>query len=108
MTTLESIRTPAGAGAPHNTDAEESVLGAVMLSADAANVALEVLQPDDFYKPSPQSVWEAVSPHAMVSTTRATRWVGGGGPPLFDGTQPIDPITVADWLRRRELLDRVG
>src|SRR3990170_1167682 len=89
MTTLESIRTPAGAGAPHNTDAEESVLGAVMLSADAANVALEVLQPDDFYKPSHQSVWEAVTA-------------------LFDGTQPIDPITVADWLRRRELLDRVG
>ena len=89
MTTLESIRTPAGAGAPHNTDAEESVLGAVMLSADAANVALEVLQPDDFYKPSHQSVWEAVTA-------------------LFDGNQPIDPITVADWLRRRELLDRVG
>ena len=89
MTALESIRTPASGGAPHNTDAEESVLGAVMLSADAANVALEVLKPDDFYKPAHQSVWEAVTA-------------------LFDGNQPIDPITVADWLRRREWLDRIG
>ena len=47
MTALESIRTPASGGAPHNIDAEESVLGAVMLSADAANAALEVLKPDD-------------------------------------------------------------
>src|SRR3990172_8200984 len=88
-TTSGGFRPRGGAAAPHNTDAEESVLGAVMLSADAANVALEVLQPDDFYKPSHQSVWEAVTA-------------------LFDGNQPIDPITVADWLRRRELLDRVG
>ena len=89
MTTLESIRTPAGGGAPHNIDAEESVIGAVMLSADAANVALEVLKPDDFYKPAHQSVWEAITA-------------------LFDGNQPIDPVTVADWLRRKELLDRIG
>ena len=89
MTTLESIRTSTGAGAPHNTDAEESVLGAVMISAEAANVALEVLKPDDFYKPAHQSVWEAVTA-------------------LFDASQPIDPITVADWLRRKEMLDRVG
>ncbi len=89
MTALESIRIPAAAGAPHNIEAEESVLGAVMLSADAANVALEVLKADDFYKPAHQSVWEAVTA-------------------LFDGNEPIDPITVADWLRRREQLDRIG
>src|SRR3990170_1101338 len=89
MTALESIRTPASGGAPHNTDAEESVIGAVMLSAEAANIALEVLKPDDFYKPAHQSVWEAVTA-------------------LFDGNQPIDPITVADWLRRKELLERIG
>src|SRR3970282_2486476 len=89
MTTLESIRTPAGSGAPHNIDAEESVIGAVMLSAEAANIALEVLKPDDFYKPAPQSVWEAVTA-------------------LFDGNQPIDPITLADALRRQEWLGRGG
>jgi replicative DNA helicase len=88
MTTLESPRV-GERGAPHNTEAEESVLGAVMLSVDAANVALESLTPDDFYKPAHQSIWEAVTA-------------------LFDGNEPIDPVTVTDWLRRRELLDRVG
>jgi replicative DNA helicase len=90
MTTLERARTTSPGGAPpHDIDAEESVLGSVMLSADAANIALEVLKPDDFYKPAHQDMWEAVTA-------------------LFDGNQPIDPITVADWLRKHERLDRVG
>ncbi|OFW66981.1 MAG: replicative DNA helicase [Actinobacteria bacterium RBG_16_68_21] len=89
MATQLERRTTQGVVPPHNVEAEESVLGAVMLSADAANVALEMLRADDFYKPAHQSIWEAITS-------------------LFDGNQPIDPITVADWLRRTETLDRVG
>ena len=74
---------------PHNAEAEESVLGAVMLSADAANEALERLKPEDFYRPAHQSIFDAI-----------TR--------LYDGNQPIDAITVSDALRRTEQLDRVG
>jgi len=74
---------------PHNLEAEESVLGAVMLSSDAANEALESLKPEDFYKPAHQSIFEAI-----------TR--------LYDGNQPIDAITVSDALRRTEQLERVG
>jgi replicative DNA helicase len=70
-------------------EAEESVLGAVMLSADAAAVALETLQPEDFYRPAHQSVFEAILS-------------------LFDGNQAIDAITVSDWLRRNDNLERVG
>ena len=77
------------AAPPHSIEAEESVLGAVMLSAEAANVALETLSHDDFYVPAHQMVWQAVTA-------------------LFDGDQPIDPITVSDWLRRNEMIDRVG
>src|SRR3990170_722282 len=88
-TQLERRITSQGVAPPHNVDAEESVLGAVMLSADAANVALEMLRADDFYKPAHQSIWEAITA-------------------LFDGNQPIDPITVADWLRRSNTLERVG
>jgi len=88
-TQLERMTTPKGVAPPHNVEAEESVLGAVMLSADAANVALEMLRAEDFYKPAHQSIWEAITA-------------------LFDGNQPIDPITVADWLRRTNTLDRVG
>ena len=60
-----------------------------MLSAEAANVALEHLSPDDFYKPAHQTIFAAVVA-------------------LFDSNQPIDAITVADQLRRGEQLDRVG
>ncbi|MEX0825757.1 MAG: replicative DNA helicase [Acidimicrobiia bacterium] len=89
MTTQLDRRTPQGVAPPHNIEAEESVLGAVMLSADAANVALESLRSEDFYKPAHQTIWEAITA-------------------LFDGNEPIDPITVSDWLRRNESLDRVG
>lgn len=90
MTTqLEGPRTTPSGVPPHNVEAEESVLGAVMLSADAAAVALETLQPGDFYRPAHQSVFEAILT-------------------LFDGNQAIDAITVSDWLRRNEELERVG
>jgi replicative DNA helicase len=80
--------TPSGVP-PHNVEAEESVLGAVMLSAEAAAVALETLRPEDFYRPAHQSVFEAILA-------------------LFDGNQAIDAITVSDWLRRNEQLERTG
>ncbi|MBU1865112.1 MAG: replicative DNA helicase, partial [Actinobacteria bacterium] len=89
MTTNHDGQRYSGSVPPHNLEAEESVLGAVMLSADAANEALERLKPEDFYKPAHQSIFDAI-----------TR--------LYDGSQPIDAITVSDALRRSEQLDRVG
>ncbi len=46
--------------APHSVEAEESVLGAVLISSEAADVALEKLHPEDFYKPSHQSIFEGI------------------------------------------------
>lgn len=74
---------------PHSIDAEESVLGAVLLSGDAANVALEKLHAEDFYKPSHQQVFEVVQQ-------------------LFDANEPIDAVTVSEGLRRDGALDRMG
>jgi replicative DNA helicase len=74
---------------PHSVEAEESVLGAVLLSSDAANVALEKLHPQDFYRPAHQAIFEAVSS-------------------LFDANEPIDAVTVSEALRRTEMLERVG
>ena len=87
---VEPRRATSGAPVPpHNLEAEESVLGSVMLSPDAANIAFEKLRAEDFYKPAHQVIFEAA--------------VG-----LFDGNQPIDAITVADSLRRTGELDQVG
>ena len=74
---------------PHNLEAEESVLGAVMLSSDAANLVMDRLAPDDFYVPAHQAIFESITQ-------------------LYNSNQPIDAVTVADILRRKEELERVG
>ncbi len=74
---------------PSSIEAEESVLGAVLLSSDAANIALEKLHAEDFYRPVHQNIFEAI-----VS--------------LFDANEPIDAVTVSEALRRSGTLDRVG
>jgi len=88
MTATYDTRTSLSAP-PHSSEAEESVLGAVLLSSEAANVALEKLHPDDFYIPAHQSIFEAI-----IS--------------LFDNNQPIDAVTVSESLRRLDALDRSG
>ncbi len=82
--TAQGTRVP-----PSSVEAEVSVLGAVLLSSDAANVALEKLHPEDFYKPSHQAIFAAI-----IS--------------LFDANEPIDAVTVAEALRRTDMLERVG
>ncbi len=77
------------ATAPHSIEAEESVLGAVLLSADAANIALEKLHAEDFYRPAHQQIFEAIRG-------------------LFDANEPIDAVTVSEILRRDGSLERMG
>jgi replicative DNA helicase len=74
---------------PHSEEAEVSVLGSVLLSSDAANIALEKLQPEDFYRPSHQAIFDAVAA-------------------LFNANEPIDAVTVTEALRRTGMLERVG
>jgi replicative DNA helicase len=74
---------------PHSIEAEESVLGAVLLSSDAANIALEKLHAEDFYRPAHQQIFEAVRK-------------------LFDTHEPIDAVTVSEILRRDGTLERIG
>jgi replicative DNA helicase len=80
----DSLRVP-----PHSVEAEESVLGAVLLDSDAANIALEKLAPEDFYRPAHQAIFDAVLT-------------------LFNKNEPIDAVTVAEGLRRSDMLERVG
>ncbi len=89
MTTVERPNTRAMQVPPHSIEAEESVLGAVLMSGDAANIALERLHAEDFYSPAHQQIFEAVQQ-------------------LFDANQPIDAITVSEVLRRDGTLERIG
>ena len=75
---------------PHNLQAEESVLGAVLLSRDAIGAVSEQgLRPDHFYKPGHQHIFDAVAA-------------------LYKSGAPVDAITVADELRRAGLLEQIG
>jgi replicative DNA helicase len=74
---------------PHDLSAEESLLGAMLLSKEAIAVAIEHLDVDAFYKPTHSHIFDAICS-------------------LYGASQPADPITVADELRRAGLLDAVG
>ena len=89
MTTLAERGTARLQTPPHSVEAEESVLGAILMSAEAANIALEKLHTEDFYRPAHQNIFQAISE-------------------LFNGNQPIDAVTVSEALRRSGALDRVG
>jgi replicative DNA helicase len=75
---------------PHNLEAEESLLGAMLLSRDAIVAAVEAqVSGDDFYKPAHGHVFEAITS-------------------LYGQGEPADPVTVAEELRRAGVLDAVG
>src|SRR6478752_6503207 len=74
---------------PHNLAAEESLLGAMLLSRTAIDLASESVAPSDFYKPAHGHIYEAI-------TSLSARG------------EPVDPVTVADELSRHGLLDASG
>ena len=74
---------------PHDTSAERSVLGAVMIDPEAMVQVSEVLQPASFYDPANQTIFEA-----MVT--------------LFEQRTPIDAVTVTNQLKKHKNLTKVG
>ena len=80
---------PAGRVPPHNLEAEESLLGAMLLSRDAIASAMELCRPEDFYKGSHGHIFEAITS-------------------LFSQGEPADWVTVTEELRRRGLLEAIG
>jgi replicative DNA helicase len=74
---------------PQNLEAEQSVLGAILLDNEAINQALEILSADDFYRESHREIFRV-----MVD--------------LSDRSQPVDAITMTDALRTRGRLEAIG
>ena len=75
---------------PHNIQAEESLLGAMLLSRDAIVAAVEVqLSADDFYKPAHGHIYDAITS-------------------LYAHGDPADPVTVAESLSRAGVLEGIG
>lgn len=74
---------------PNATDLEEAVLGALMLESDALNDVVEILKPESFYRIEHQKIFEAITD-------------------LFSKSEPIDILTVTNWLKKEGSLDLVG
>jgi replicative DNA helicase len=74
---------------PSDLVAEESLLGAMLLNRDAVTAVTGIVHGDDFYKPSHAHIFESIMA-------------------LIADNQPADPVTVADSLRRADLLEAIG
>src|SRR6266513_1313960 len=79
----------AGRQTPWSNEAEQAVLGAMMLDQDAALKAAEILDDTMFYKESHRQLFRS-----MISLT--------------ERGDVIDPVTLRDELSRRGDLDRAG
>jgi replicative DNA helicase len=74
---------------PQDLDAEQSVLGGMLLSKDAIADVADVVKGRDFYRPAHETIYGAILD-------------------LYAAGEPADPITVAAELTKRGELARVG
>lgn len=92
MATQPNTRAPFERVPPQDLDAERSVLGAMLLNADAVGAGLEILQDEAseiFYAEAHQHIYEAIV-H------------------LFRDSTPVDAVTIKDQLIRTGRLDDAG
>jgi len=74
---------------PHSIEAEESVIGGILLDNEAFDRVADVIRIEDFY----------VERHARVYSALAS---------LSESAQPMDVVTVAERLRQRGEIERIG
>lgn len=74
---------------PQNTDAEASLLGAILIDSDAVVKIADIINVEDFYDPRHARIYEATSA-------------------LYEKHSPIDVLTLSDQLKSNGLLDMVG
>ena len=74
---------------PQNLEAEQAVLGGIMLENDSINRAVEFVEADDFYRESHRKIFRA-----MIE--------------ISEKGEPIDLVTLSDLLKSRSELDDVG
>lgn len=84
MEEIKNMRIP-----PHSIEAEQSVLGSMIMDHDAVIVASEILITSDFYRPDHGQIFSAIME-------------------LYTAGNPIDLITIQDRLVQNGVLEQVG
>jgi len=74
---------------PHDNDAEQSVLGSLMIDKNAISKVADILSPKDFYSSAHQAIYLAILD-------------------LFSKNEPIDILSVTNVLKVRKQLKKVG
>ncbi|MDD3249598.1 MAG: replicative DNA helicase [Smithellaceae bacterium] len=74
---------------PQNIEAEQSILGSILLENSAVNAAQEILHKDDFYSEAHRKIFSVIEQ-------------------LADKNEPVDLITLSNALTDKGLLDSVG
>lgn len=74
---------------PHSKDAEYTIIGNLILRNGLVSEAVEWLKPEDFYVPSCRKIYEAILA-------------------LFERGSPIDPLLIAEELKKDNALESVG
>jgi len=74
---------------PHNTEAEQAVLGGVFLRNDIFHTLVDAINDEDFYSPVHRIIYQAFQE-------------------LYRRREPVDLVTVAEYLQTKGQLDEVG
>ena len=74
---------------PNSVEAEQSVLGSMLLDREAIIIVLEILEGPDFYREAHKEIFEAMYD-------------------LFNRNEPVDLVTLTEELKKREVLDVIG
>jgi replicative DNA helicase len=74
---------------PNSVEAEQSVLGAMLLDKEAISTATELISGEDFYREAHKEIFEAIVD-------------------IYDKGEPVDIITLTEKLKTRNTLDAVG
>lgn len=74
---------------PHNIEAEQAVLGAMMIDKAAIAKCIEIVEPDSFYAEAHKIIYQAILT-------------------MFEKVINVDLVTMSEELRKRNMLERIG
>ena len=74
---------------PNSLEAEQSVLGAMLLDKEAISTATEVISGEDFYREAHKEIYEAIIE-------------------IFNKNEPVDLITITEKLKQRNTIEAIG
>jgi replicative DNA helicase len=74
---------------PQNTDAEQSLLGGILIDPEALNKVVDIVDAEDFYREDHRAIFQVVLE-------------------LYERNEPIDIVTVSGLARDKGLIERMG